>query len=142
VSAARLFGALGVVFVLGRGTVAQEPRTFVARLSAVPVDTITVRTTLGEGSVKAVLEGNTLTVRGKFDALNSPATVAHLRRARKGMRGPEVFELTVTKDKSGTVEGTLRLTPVQVTDLERGWYYVQIHTELNTAGHLRGWLSK
>jgi hypothetical protein len=121
---------------------AQGRAVFVARLSAVPVDTVTAKTTTGLGSLTAVLEGQTLTLTGKFDGLNSPATVAHVHRAPKGLRGPNVFDLTVTKATSGTIEGTLKLTPVQIEELEKGWYYVQIHTQLNAAGHLRGWLLK
>jgi CHRD domain-containing protein len=121
---------------------AQRREVFEARLTAVPVDTVTVRTTTGSGSVTAVLEGNTLTLAGKFDGMNSPATAAHVHRARKGLRGPNVFDLTVTKATSGTIEGTLRLTPTQVEELAKGGYYVQIHTEKNSDGHLRGWLLK
>jgi hypothetical protein len=121
---------------------AQGRAVYSGRLSAVPVDTVTVRTTTGSGSLSAVLEGQTLTVTGKFDGLNSPATVAHVHRAPKGLRGPNVFDLTVTKATSGTIEGKLTLTPVQIEELEKGWYYVQIHTQLNTAGQLRGWLLK
>jgi hypothetical protein len=58
------------------------------------------------------------------------------------MRGPNVFDLTVTRGTSGTIEGTLKLSPVQIEELGKGWYYVQLHTELNTAGQLRGWLLK
>jgi CHRD domain-containing protein len=122
------------------GTDAQRREVFEARLTAVPVDTVTVRTTTGSGSVTAVLDGNTLTLAGKFDGMNSPATVAHVHRARKGLRGPNVFDLTVTKATSGVIDATLKLTPTQIEELAKGWYYVQINTERNGDGHLRGWL--
>jgi hypothetical protein len=118
----------------------QQSETFKGRLSPVPVNASTARTTLGAGSVTAMLAGNTLTITGTFDGLNSPATLAHLHRAPKGLRGPNVFDLIVTKAASGTVEGRLSLTTAQIEDLKRDWYYVQIHTEKNPEGHLRGWL--
>jgi hypothetical protein len=131
-----------VLLSLGAVTELRGDESYTGRLSTVPVDPITVRTTAGSGTVTAVLAGNTLTINGKFDGLNSPATGAHVHRARKGLRGPNVFDLTVTKAMSGTVEGTLKLTDTQVDSLKSGWYYVQIHTEINPDGHLRGWLLK
>jgi hypothetical protein len=140
----RMRGALVIMAILslqGPAT-AQGRAVFAARLSPVPVDTVTVRTTTGSGTLTAVLDGSTLKLTGKFDDLNSPATVARVHRAPKGMRGPNVFDLTVTRGTSGTIEGTLKLSPVQIEELGKGWYYVQLHTELNTAGQLRGWLLK
>lgn len=130
------------MLALGVANELRGDETFAGRLSTVPVDPITVRTTAGSGTLTAVLAGNTLTINGKFDGLNSPATAAHVHRARKGLRGPNLFDLTVTKATSGTVEGTLKLTDAQVEGLKSGWYYVQIHTEINPDGHLRGWLLK
>jgi hypothetical protein len=115
---------------------------FTGRLSTVPVDPVTALKTAGSGTLTAVLAGNTVTIAGKFDGLNSPATAAHVHRARRGLRGPNVFDLSVTKATSGTVEGTFKLTDLQVEALKNGWYYVQIHTEINPEGHLRGWLLK
>ena len=121
---------------------AGQREVFTARLTAVPVDTVTVRSTTGSGTVSAILQGSTLTLTGKFDDMNSPATVARVHRAPKGLRGPSVFDLTITKATSGSIEGTLKLTPAQVEELARGWYYVQVHTQLNPDGQLRGWLLK
>ena len=141
---ARHWRIVVVIGMLGIGVVNElrADETFAGRLSTVPVDPITVQTTAGSGTLTAALSGHTLTINGKFDGLNSPATAAHVHRARKGLRGPNIFDLTVTKATSGTVEGTLKLTDAQVEALKSGWYYVQIHTEVNPEGHLRGWLLK
>ncbi len=130
------------LFWAGMARQLRGDEAFTGRLSTVPVDPITARTTAGSGTLTAVLAGHTVTITGKFDGLNSPATLAHVHRARRGLRGPNVFDLTVTKATSGTVEGTLTLTDLQVEALKNGWYYVQIHTEINPEGHLRGWLLK
>lgn len=133
----------GATVLLSAGMAsAQSGETFKGRLSTVPVNAVTRPTTTGSGTLTAVLAGNTLTINGKFDGMNSPATVAHLHRAPKGLRGPNVFDLIVTKATSGTVEGSLTLTAGQVEELKQGWYYVQIHTAQNPEGQLRGWLLK
>jgi hypothetical protein len=48
----------------------------------------------------------------------------------------------VSKAASGTVSGTLSLTPLQVQDLRKGWLYVQIHSERAPDGNLWGWLQR
>lgn len=135
--------AIGAAVVLSAaGAAAQSGETFKGRLSAVPVDPVTVRTTTGSGTLAAVLVGAKLTINGKFEGMNSPAAAAHVHLAARGLRGPNVFDLTVTKATSGTIEGTITLTPAQIDRLKNGYYYVQIHTEKNPEGHLRGWLLK
>ena len=137
------FGVIAATVLLSAGVAnAQRGETFTGRLSTVPVDPVASRTTTGSGTLTAVLEGNKLTITGKFDGMNSPATLAHVHRAPRGLRGPNVFDLVVTKATSGTVEGTITLTAAQVEELKRFGYYVQIHTEKNPEGHLRGWLLK
>jgi hypothetical protein len=121
---------------------AQRTRRFTARLTSMPVDPVTARTTAGLGNATAVLEGNTLRITGTFDGLNSPATLAHVHRAAKGLRGPKILDLTVTKATSGTIEGTFTLTPMQIDEIDRDRWYLQIDTERNSEGHLRGWLIK
>jgi len=121
---------------------AQRGETFKGRLSTVPVDATTAPTTTGSGSLVALLDGSKLTINGKFEGMNSPATVAHVHRAPRGLRGPNVFDLVVTKATGGIVEGSLTLTAAQVEELKKGWYYVQVHTEKNPEGQLRGWLLK
>lgn len=138
----RVLPWVAITLLLQSHTWGQRREVFRARLTAVPVDTVTARTTTGLGSLTATLEGGTLTFHGTFDSMNSRATAAHVHRAPKGLRGPNIFELTITKAVSGNITGTVKLSAAQIADLEREWYYVQIHTELNTAGQLRGWLLK
>ena len=98
----------------------------------------------GTGSMTASLAGNKLTLNGTFEGLRGPATIAQLHKSpTRGMRGPVVAELTVAKGSeptSGTITGTLDLTPLQVTDLEKGRFYVQLHSEKAPDGNLWGWL--
>ena len=101
---------------------------------------MSVLTTQGAGTFTATLEGNTLSIEGTFEGMNSPATVAHVRRAFKGLRGPSVFALAVANDTQGEFEGQLTLTAADIQDLRGDRLYVQIHSAVNPEGHLRGWI--
>ena len=121
--------------------VAQQSKTFVARLSTVPLTVAMQNTVAGRGSAKAVLTGNRLTVEGTFEGLRSPATVARIHLAPRAVRGPAVQELTVSaKGTAGTIGGSLELTPRQLEALEKGSLYIQLHSEKAPDGNLWGWL--
>jgi hypothetical protein len=105
----------------------------------VPVSTATPTVT-GVGSVTATLSGTKLSLTGTFEGLASPATFAKLHRGPKGIRGPAVFDLKVTAAVSGTISGSIDLTPSQVDDLGRERFYVQLHSEKAPDGNLWGWL--
>ena len=105
----------------------------------------------GTGFVYSVMDyyeqGPKIMVNGTFDALNSPATVAHVHRATLGpddpngpTPGPKVFDLTISQSTNGTVNGSFWITEEQAEEIANGWYYIQIHSEANPAGALRSWL--
>jgi CHRD domain-containing protein len=120
---------------------AQTAKTFRTRLSPVPIDLTMAATITGSGNVTAVLNGNKLTFSGTFEGLASPATIAQLHKGPvAGVRGPVLFDLTVTHAVTGTISGTVELTPAQVTDLEKHRLYVQVHSEKAPDGNLWGWL--
>lgn len=111
-----------------------------ARLSPMPVTAATVRTITGEGEVNVTLRGDTLTVTGSFEGMSSAATMAHIHRGPKAQPGPVVLTLDVDKSSSGDISGTLTLTPELIVALHAEGLYVQIHSENNPGGELRGWL--
>jgi hypothetical protein len=118
----------------------QSGETFKARLSPVPIDMSMMAAIAGSGSVTAVLVGRKLTISGTFVGLRSPATVARIHRGPKGVRGPAIFDLAVSQATSGTISGSLDLTPTQVEDLRNSRFYVQIYSERAPDGNLWGWL--
>jgi hypothetical protein len=120
---------------------AAQSRTFTTRLSVVPLTIAMQQTVAGQGSVTAVLAGNRLTVEGKFDGLKSPATTARLHIAPRAMRGAAITELTVSKETSGTLKGSVELTDRQREALEKLSLYVQINSEKAPEGNLWGWLT-
>jgi hypothetical protein len=120
---------------------AQRGKTFKARLAPVPIDVTMQSTVAGSGSVTAVLTGSTLSVTGSFEGLRSAATIAQVHKGPvPGVRGPVVFDLTVTKETRGTISGSIDLTPAQAADLEKRRLYVQLHSERAPDGNLWGWL--
>lgn len=137
----RSAATLGVVLCLCRVmTAAGQPETFAGHLSPLPANALESRTLQGRGRATASLDKNTLTIKATFDGLNAVVTAVAVRRAVPGMRGPVQFTVPVPTGTIGTIEATVTLTPTQVDDLKRGWYYLQIDTARHPEGHLRGWL--
>jgi len=118
----------------------QGGETFRTRLSVVPITVAMQDTVAGQGSVTATLSGRRLTVMGTFEGLKSPATVARIHLAARGIRGPAILDLTVTKAASGTISGSLDLTPAQIEELRNRRFYVQLYSERAPDGNLWGWL--
>ena len=132
--------AVTIVLALTPLVNAQNAQTFKARLSPMPVDATNQAGTTGLGAVTAVLAGTKLSISGTFSGLQTPATIAQVHVGPKGISGPAVLDLTVTKATSGTLQGELMLTSAQVEHLKRGRLYIQIHSEKAPDGNLRGWL--
>lgn len=119
---------------------AAQSGTFRARLSPMPTTPQTVTTITGEGEVILTLAGNTLTVRGNFAGMNSAATMAHVHNGPPAQPGPVVHQLEVTKMPAGEISAVLELTDEQVTALHNNALYIQVHSETNPPGELRGWI--
>jgi len=120
--------------------VAQTTETYKARLSTVPVEAATAAGLTGSGSAAVTLNGTTLSVAGTFQGLQTPATAARVHVGPRGMRGPAVLDLVITKAQKGTISGTFTLTPAQVDHLRRGRLYIQVYSEKAPEGNLRGWI--
>ena len=112
-----------------------------------------VPNTAAEGSFDAVLEENILTVTGEFsdltsplfsvggeDSADNPESSIHLHIGEVGEAGPILRNLTVMNngDRSGGFNGTFELTSEEVALVTTGELYVNLHTENNTSGELRG----
>jgi CHRD domain len=120
---------------------AQSSETFKARLSPVPADARTRADLAGSGSASAALNGAKLAITGSFDGLRAAATTASLHiGVAAGVRGPAIGDLTISKATSGTISGSIELTPQQLASLHKGGLYVQIQSEKAPDGVLWGWL--
>ncbi len=137
---ALLLGMLTVIVSASAFSQANMGNSLRGRLSPMPVTPQTVRTITGEGEVRAVLNGNTLTVSGNYTGMSSAATMAHIHQGPKAIPGPVVLRLDIAGGNAGTISGTLTLTPELIEALHAESLYVQIHSETNPEGELRGWL--
>jgi hypothetical protein len=134
-----VFAVIGLTFA--QPGLAQTQERYKARLATVPMDGGMRDTVAGSGAVTAVLAGTKLTINGTFEGLRSPATAARVHGGlTRGVRGAALGELTVSKGTSGTITGSIDLTPEQVQSLQKGRLYVQISSEKAPEGNLWGWL--
>jgi hypothetical protein len=72
--------------------------------------------------------------------LKTPATITKIHVGPKGIRGPAVLDLVVSKATSGTIEGTFDLTPGLLDDLRNSRLYIQLSSEKAPDGNLWDWL--
>jgi alcohol dehydrogenase (cytochrome c) len=131
---------LVLLLALVPATASAQATSFRARLSPLPVDGRLVQTVTGVGEVYATLSGSTLTVTGSYRGLSSPATGAHIHISPPGRPGPVAARLTVSSAPAGDISGTVQLTADQVAALRADGLYVQVHSEANPDGDIRGWI--
>src|SRR6476619_7731286 len=96
---------LVVVLSLVRASFGQGD-TFKARLSRVPIESSALGLT-GSGSATATLNGARLSIRGNFEGLQFPATIAQIRLGPRGIRAPVMCDLTLPTGPSGTDAGAI-----------------------------------
>ncbi len=131
-----LFLGLSLKSVAAIGQEAQ----YRARLSPMPTTPQTKTTITGAGETLAALSGSTLTLQGNFSGMSSTATMAHLHLGPPAQPGPVVAALEFTASNVGTLSASIDLSAEQLSALRANSLYVQIHSETNPAGELRGWL--
>ena len=90
----------------------------------------------GSGSFRVAEDG---TITGSVTTKDVEGTMAHIHRGAKGSNGPVIVPL----DKNGdtyTVPAGRKLTAAQMDDLKKGNLYVNVHTNRNKGGEVRGQL--
>ena len=121
-------------------TSVQAQEVYRARLSPMPTTPQSVADITGEGEVILTLNGNALSVEGNFSGISSATTMGHIHNGPPAQPGPVIHRLEVTAALSGNISAELELTDEQVTALRNNELYVQIHSENNAPGELRGWI--
>ena len=135
---------------------AQTGDKYTVRLGMVPAANANQTALVtGKGAATATLAGNRLTINGTFEGLAGSATAARLHQGvAKGARGKAFADLTISKATSGTISGTVTLTPDQLEALKLGKIYMQVHSDKGIApeqgkvdpnvdnSNLWGWLLK
>lgn len=81
-----------------------------------------------------------LTWKATYSGLSGPATMAHFHGpAEAGKNAPVAIPF---KDAASGAEGSATLTDAQAADLMAGKLYINIHTDANKGGEIRGQVTK
>lgn len=134
-----LLGLIGMLSIALPGGAAAQQESFRARLSPLPVNGVTADSLTGVGRVTATLEGNRLMIEGAFEGMSSPAASVHIHAAAPGLHGPVVAALEIT-DAGGAFGGVVELNADRLSELRTNSLYIQLHSENNPGGELRGWI--
>jgi hypothetical protein len=75
-----------------------------------------------------------------YSGLSGPATMAHFHGpAAAGKNGPPVIWLTEKgKPVENPIKGEATLTPEQAQQFSAGEWYINVHTQANPGGEVRG----
>jgi CHRD domain len=95
----------------------------------------------GTGTLTATYDtaSKKLSWKGSYSGLTGPATAAHFHTGEPGKNGGVALPIT---PNASPFEGSATLTDAQAADLLAGKWYVNVHTEANKGGEIRGQVMK
>jgi hypothetical protein len=102
-------------------------------------------TSKGTGSVDVTYDtsSKTLSWKGNYSGLTGPATAAHFHGpAAAGKNAGVVVPIFAGPTAKSPFEGSKVLTDAQADELMKGDWYVNVHTDANKAGEIRGQVIK
>jgi hypothetical protein len=76
-----------------------------------------------------------------FDGLTGPATMAHFHGPAAAGKNAGVA-LMIGTNPTSPAKGTATLTDAQAADLQGGLWYINVHTNTNKGGEIRGQVVK
>jgi hypothetical protein len=91
----------------------------------------------GRGTVTV---GADKSVSGSVTTTGVNATAAHIHMAPMGQNGPVIVPLTKTADGVWSVPAGAKLTDAQYEAFKAGNLYVNVHSDANKGGEIRGQL--
>jgi hypothetical protein len=97
----------------------------------------------GKGTAAVSLDTATkmLTWTVTYSGLSGPATAAHIHGPAAPGANAGVL-VPFTGDLASPIKGSATLTDAQISDLEAGKWYVNVHTAANKSGEIRGQLAR
>jgi hypothetical protein len=127
--------AAGLLAAAGAQADAAEQK-FVANLDA--KTEVPPKASAGKGTLTATLDPATkmLSYQIVYAGLTGPATMAHFHGP--ALPGANAGIAVMFKDPSSGAKDTVKLTDAQIADLEAGKWYVNVHTQANPGGEIRG----
>ena len=110
---------------------------YTAKMST--ADEVPPKPTGGSGTVDATLDTAThvLTYTITYQGLSGPATMAHFHGPASLGTNAGV-EIPYTGNLASPIKGTATLTPALEKQLSDGLLYVNVHTDANKSGEIRG----
>jgi hypothetical protein len=123
------------------GAAQAAEQRYATRLTAVAYDGAMRANVQGDGQVSATLDGNKLTVSGRYTALPSSAANARLYSGPGiGVPGAAILDMQLSGQTEGSLSGSFTLNSKQLAALRQGHVYVQINSQKAPEGNLWGWL--
>ena len=80
------------------------------------------------------------TVSGSVTTTGVAGTMAHIHQAAAGKNGPVIVPLTKSGDNAWSVPAGAKLTDAQYEAYKAGDLYVNVHSDANKGGEIRGQL--
>jgi hypothetical protein len=91
----------------------------------------------GSGSIRVAEDGS---VSGSVSTTGVEGTMAHIHQGAKGSNGPVIVPLTKSGDTYSVPAGR-KLDAAQMSALKAGNLYVNVHSNANKGGEIRGQLN-
>jgi hypothetical protein len=137
-------GAAGAVLLSSTTASQAAPMKFKASMNG--ASEVPPTTSSGTGTCTVSYDPATkmLTWEGSFSGLTGPATAAHFHGPAEVGKNAGVAIWISEKGQpfSSPFKGSATLTDAQAADLEKGLLYVNVHTEANKGGEIRGQVVK
>jgi hypothetical protein len=101
---------------------------------------VPVVTTSASGS-GTITVGDDMSISGSVTTTGVAGTAAHIHLAAAGQNGPVAVPLTKSGDNGWAVPAGTKLTDAQFAAFKAGNLYVNVHSESNKGGEIRGQLT-
>ena len=131
--------ALGTLFALASPASAEK---LMMKISLSPASEVPPNSSPGTGSADVTFDTATklLTWKVTYSGLTGPATMAHFHGPGEvGKNAPVVVPIP---NAASGVDGSATLNDAQAADLLAGKYYINVHTDANKGGEIRGQVTK
>lgn len=131
--------AIGACVALSGPALAEKMTMKVNLTSAAEVP---ANTSPGKGTADVTYDtaSKMLTWKVTYSGLTGPATMAHFHGPAEA--GKNAAVVIPFKDAASGAEGSATLTDAQAADLMAGKMYINVHTEANKGGEIRGQVTK